>query len=203
MPHLSIASTLPTALRRLALLGATFSSQAVRPPSMLDNEVRSFSSLPAVPANPAYRFERLPSQQHEQQTQIEAWADPALFRAGLKRDDAAPRYSVQVAARVQRILSPWADPWDGWGGGMGLFAAPGPYWMSPFGRMEQPWYRREASVILRELATQKVVYESHAVSDGPWTDNAAVIPAMFDAALQGFPVAPQGVRRVNIQVPAR
>jgi hypothetical protein len=71
-----------------------------------------------VPANPAYRFERLPSQQNDQQDQVEAWADPALFRAGLKRDDAAPRYSVQVAARVQRILSPWADPWDGWGGGL-------------------------------------------------------------------------------------
>ncbi|MGX9349502.1 hypothetical protein, partial [Microbacterium sp. KNMS] len=50
----------------------------------LDNDVRSFSSLPAVPANPAYRFERLPSQQNPQQAQIEAWADPALFRAGLR-----------------------------------------------------------------------------------------------------------------------
>ena len=203
MPNLSVTATLLTPLRRLALLGATLFMTGCASTFMLDNEVRSFSSLPAVPATPAYRFERLPSQQHAQQAQIEAWADPALFRAGLKRDDAAPRYSVQVAARVQRILSPWADPWDGWGGGMGLFAGPGPHWMSPFARMEQPWYRREASVILRELATQKVVYESHAVSDGPWTDNAAVIPAMFDAALQGFPAAPQGVRRVNIQVPAR
>lgn len=190
VPHLSL-------LLAAALLTGCASS------FRLDNEVRSFSSLPAVPASPAYRFERLPSQQNAQQAQIEAWADPALFRAGLKRDDAAPRYSVQVVARVQRILSPWADPWDGWGGGFGPGFGPGPYWMSPFGRMEQPWYRREASVILRELATQKVVYESHAVSDGPWADNTAVIPAMFDAALQGFPDAPQGVRRVAIQVPAR
>jgi hypothetical protein len=53
--------------------------------------------------------------------------------------------------------------------------------------MEQPWYRREASVILRELLATSVVYESHAVSDGPWTDNAAVIPAMFEAALAGLP----------------
>ncbi|MGE0330352.1 MAG: DUF4136 domain-containing protein [Ramlibacter sp.] len=192
-------------LRRIALLALALFVTGCASTFQLDNEVRSFSSLPAVPANPAYRFERLPSQQNDQQAQVEAWADPALFRAGLKRDDAAPRYSVQVAARVQRILSPWADPWDGWGGGfgVGVFGGPGPHGLSLFARMEQPWYRREASVILRELATQKVVYESHAVSDGPWTDNAAVIPAMFDAALQGFPAAPQGVRRVNIQVPAR
>lgn len=169
----------------------------------LDNEVRSFSSLQAVPAPLAYRFERLPSQQNEQQARIESWADPALFNAGFQRDDAAPRYSVQVTARVQRILSPWADPWDGWGGGFGPGLMAGPSWLSPFGRMEQPWYRREAGIVLRELATQKVVYESHAISDGPWSDNAAVIPAMFTAALQGFPAAPAGVRRVNIQVPAR
>jgi hypothetical protein len=200
MPNLSFIAT----LRRLSWLAVALVMTGCASTFQLDNEVRSFSSLPAVPANPAYRFERLPSQQNAQQAQVEAWADPALFRAGLKRDDAAPRYSVQVMARVQRILSPWADPWDGWGGGFGpgAFAGPG-YWMSPFARMEQPWYRREASVILRELSTQKVVYESHAVSDGPWTDNAAVIPAMFDAALQGFPAAPEGVRRVNIQVPAR
>ena len=201
MPHPFLAP----ALRRLALLALALFITGCASTFQLDNEVRSFSSLPAVPANPAYRFERLPSQQNAQQDQVEAWADPALFRAGLKRDDAAPRYSVQVAARVQRILSPWADPWDGWGGGfgVGVFSGQGPHGVSLFARMEQPWYRREASVILRELATQKVVYESHAVSDGPWTDNAAVIPAMFDAALQGFPAAPQGVRRVNIQVPAR
>ncbi|MCW5650057.1 MAG: DUF4136 domain-containing protein [Ramlibacter sp.] len=172
----------------------------------LDNEVRSFSSLTAVPAQPTYRFERLPLQQTPQQGEVEAFADSALFNAGLRRDDAAPRYSVQVSARVQRALSPWADPWDGWGGvgvNVGIGIGTGPWGLSPFGRMEQPWYRREVSVILRELASQKVVYESHAVSDGPWSDNAAVLPAMFGAALQGFPAAPSGVRKVNIQVPAR
>ena len=74
---------------------------------VLDNNVQAFSSLPAVPPNPTYRFERLPSQAAlPAQTQLEAMADPALFNAGLRRDDAAPRYSVQVSARVQR-----ADTW--------------------------------------------------------------------------------------------
>ena len=45
-----------------------------------------------------------------------------------------------------------------------------------------------------------MVYETHAVNDGPWSDSQAVLPAMFQAALQGFPNPPQGVRRVDIQV---
>lgn len=194
-------------LTRLAVLtAATLALAGCATSFQLDNEVRSFSSLAALPAHPTYRFERLPLQQTPQQNEVEAFADAALFNAGLRRDDAAPRYSVQVAARVQRALSPWADPWDGWGGvgvNVGIGIGTGPWGMSAFGRMEQPWYRREVSVILRGLASQKVVYESHAVSDGPWSDNAAVLPAMFGAALQGFPAAPAGVRKVNIQVPAR
>lgn len=170
---------------------------------LLENNVQSFSGVAALPANPSYRFERLPSQQAAgAQSQLEALADAPLFRAGLRRDDAAPRYSVQVSARVQRALSPWADPWDwGWGGGFGFSGGGvGIGFGSPFPRMEQPWYQREVAVIVRELASNRVVYESRAASDGPWLDNNAVLSAMFDAALQGFPNAPPGPRRVNIQV---
>jgi len=174
---------------------------------LLENNVQAFSSLPAVPANPSYRFERLPSQQNlPAQNRLEQLADPALYRAGLKRDDAAPQYSVLVSARVQRTLSPWADPWEwggGWGGGVGPW---GPGWGGGFGhfpRMEQPWFQREVAVIVREIASGKVVFESRAASDGPWLDNPTVLAAMFDAALQGFPNTPPGVRRVNIQVGVR
>lgn len=168
---------------------------------LLDNQVQTFSGLPALPAQPTYRFERLPSQAAlPAQTQIEALADPALFKAGLRRDDAAPRYSVHVSARVQRSLSPWAEPggW-GWGGGF-LLGGPGISVGMPFPRMEQPWYQREVAVIVRELASNRVVYETRAASDGPWLDNHTVLAAMFDAALQGFPNAPAGPRRVNIQL---
>lgn len=172
---------------------------------LLENNVQSFSGLPALPANATYSFERLPSQANQPgQNTLEALADPALFRAGLRRDDAAPRYTVQVSARVQRVLSPWADPWDswGWGGPWGphyAFHHPG-FWGGPFPRMEQPWFQREVGVVVREKAGNRVVYETHATSDGPWLDQSVVLPAMFDAALQGFPNPPQGVRRVNIQL---
>lgn len=170
---------------------------------LLDNNVQSFSSLAALPANPMYRFERLPSQQaFPLQAQLEAIADPSLFKAGLRRDDAAPQFSVQVTARVQRAQSPWADPWDGWGGWgpWGPWDGWGPGFGRPFPRMEQPWFHREVGVVMRELPSNRVVYETHAVNDGPWGDNAAVLPAMFDAALQGFPKALPGVRRVDIRV---
>ena len=68
---------------------------------LLDNTVQSFSQLPALPAQPTYRFERSLSQQVDPAQQaLEALADPALHRAGLRRDDASPRYSVQVLART-------------------------------------------------------------------------------------------------------
>jgi len=166
---------------------------------LLDNDVQSFSSLQSLPAQPTYRFERLPSQQVPAQAQLESMADPALHQAGLRRDDANARYSVQVGGAVHRILSPWSDRWvyGAWGGplrhhfGYGAFTA---------GTDEPYWYRREASVIVRELASNKVVFETQAVNDGPWVNDQAVFAAMFQAALQGFPAPPPGLRRVNIQV---
>ena len=172
----------------------------------LDNTVQSFSGLPTLPANPTYRFERLPSQLGASQDQLEALADPALFKAGLRRDDAAPRFSVLVSARVQQVISPWADPWYGpgygpWGWrGRGYW---GPGWGPGFGMwsgMEQPWYLREVSVLVRDVGSNKVVFESHANSDGPYLDNAKALAAMFDAAMQGFPNPPIGPRRVDVDI---
>jgi len=172
---------------------------------LLDNDVQSFSGLTGLPGEPTYRFERLPSQQSPAHAQLEAMADPALHKAGLRRDDARPRYSVQVTARLQRVLSPWASPWDGWGGwgwGAGFGRRHGFGHFGAFGRMESPWYQREIELIVRELPSNRVVYESRAANDGPWLDHGAVLPAMFEAALQGFPNPPPGPRRVNIQIGA-
>jgi hypothetical protein len=191
-------------VRILALAGATAALLAGCASNVvLDNTVQSFSGLPALPAAPTYRFERLPLQQAQGQDQVEALADPALFKAGLRRDDAAPRFSVQVSARVQRTLSPWADPWDGWGWG-----PPGYPWGrrwghgfgAPFPRADQIWFQREVGVVVRDIASNKVVFESRAANDGPWFDNPVVLGAMFDAALAGFPNPPQGVRRVSVQL---
>jgi hypothetical protein len=184
----------------LALLAAWLS--ACTNGYLLDYDVQAFSSLSARPAQPTYRFERLPSQQAPAQAELEAMAQPALQQAGLQRDDARPHFTVQVNSDTHRLLSPWSPNWryGAWGGplrphfgigGTGLSGAGEPY-----------WYRREVTVVVRELPSNKVVFETHAVNDGPWVDDQAVFGAMFKAALQGFPTPPPGLRRVNIQVGA-
>lgn len=172
---------------------------------LLDNQVQSFSQLQALPAQPSYRFERSLSQQVDPAQQaLEALADGALYKAGLRRDDAAPRYSVQVSARTERTLSPYADPWSPWGwGGWNLGVGGRHFGLGvggPWPGTDSYWFRREVGVVMRDLATNKVVYETHAFNDGPWLDNRSVLPAMFEAAMQGFPNPPPGPRRVDIQV---
>jgi Domain of unknown function (DUF4136) len=175
----------------------------------IDNDVRTFSSLPGIPTA-GYRFERLPSQQTvpEAQTQIEAMAESALAKVGLRRDDAAAAYTVQASARVQQDwrgnpTDPFFGPWSGFGLSHGyLFAGRGGASIGlMFGGMESAYFRREVSLVMRELATGKVVYETHAAHDGRWADSKAVLPAMFEAAVSGFPGAPEGQRRVNVDVP--
>lgn len=167
----------------------------------LENTVQSFSQLPALAAPASYRFERLPSQQDPLQAQLEALADPALNAAGLKRDDAGPRYSVQIAARTNATVSPFADPWPPYG--WGFWGGRHRHFGAGFGmRYEPPWYHREVDVVIRELATGRVVFESRAISEGPYSDGVKVFPAMFQAAMQGFPNPPAGPRTVNVQIPA-
>lgn len=193
-------------LRFFSMLLAAVALSGCATGFLLDNQVQSFSHLTALPSPATYRFERTPSQQADPaQSALEALADPALHRAGLRRDDAAPRYSVQVSARTLRMLSPYADPWNGWGGGWGMGLGSGGVGIGfgmPFGRMESPWFQREVRVLMRELATNQVVYETSATNSGPWLDNRAVLPAMFDAAMHGFPTPPPGPRRIDIQVGA-
>lgn len=190
---------------------------------VVDSEVRSFSNLPAtdVAAGATYRFERLPSQLEGDGARgaaaLEAMAAPALERAGLRRDDAAARYTAQIGARVTPTYSPYADPgfypgwgpWGpgprfgpGWGRGWYGSAWYGPGWYGGgFPPAASPWYLREVSVVLRELPSNKVVYETRARNDGPYSADSAVLPVMFQAALQGFPNPPQGERRVDIEIP--
>ena len=168
---------------------------------LVDSEVRSFASAPPVPAGARYRFERLPSQQADAapQAQLEAMAQQALAKVGLQHDDTAASYSVQVSfgLRVDRH-SPWRPPENGWGLGWNLgLGRHGSFAMM----MEPPYYWRQVSLILRDLHTQQVVYETHAAHDGPWSDTAVLLPAMLDAALQDFPTPAPGLRRITIEIP--
>lgn len=119
------------------------------------------------------------------------------------RNDSAARLlaQVQVTQRVERSSATTLPL--GWPVGvrLGHHVGPGMGGGPLFpGLAELPSYWREVHLTLRELATQAVVFESRARHEGPWSDSAAILPAMLDAALQGFPNPPSGERRVNIEI---
>lgn len=171
---------------------------------LVDNQVSSFAPT-QVAAGASYRFERLPSQQADSATQerLEAMAAQALEKVGLKRQEAAPDLLVQVTAtQREEQISTDGRPWGwrlgwhprrhgglAWGGGT-LFP----------GLDARPNYWREVHLLIRSTATQAVVFESRASHDGPWGDGQAIFPAIFEAALQGFPNPPSGPRRVDIEI---
>lgn len=169
---------------------------------MIDSDVQSYSgSAPAVtPAT--YRFERLPSQaQSEFQNQLEAAAEKALATQGLTRGDSAPRYSIQVALRVEQYNRyPYhhnrqlgfmgSEPGLPWGAGS---------FYNPLMSMEPPWYRHVVQVVLRDVTSGHIAFESTAVHEGPWSDTLNLLPALLDAALHEYPAASS--RKITVELP--
>ena len=198
------AMTLTLLCGALALTGCS----SVR---LVDSDVQSFSQLRALPAPPTYRFERLPSQQAQgaQQDTIEAYAAQALAKVGMRLEPSAQAaYRVQAHARLNREMpADWYDPWwgggwgPGWGAGFGGWGGRGFYGGLSMRFPPPTLYRREVGLIVRDATSAAVVYETHAVHEGLWTDNPAVFGAMLDAALTGFPTPPSGQRRVNVEIP--
>lgn len=194
------------ALAASALLSACGTARLVH------SDVTSFSRWTPAPPAPgaAYRFERLPSQQQPdaQQTQLEAIAQTALAKVGLQHNPPVAGFSVQIGASNQPIYR------AGWGydaypyGGSSVFIGGGSGGGSigfgfgfPMGGLEPPIYKRDVSIVIRELRSNTVVYETRASGDGPWQDSLPVLGAMFDSALLGFPTPPPGPRRVSIEIP--
>lgn len=177
---------------------------------LVDSDVTAFSSWKSTPPGPGtpYRFERLPSQQAmgPAQDALEQVARTSLAKVGMEFNPAAARYSVQVTAQTLVVERFPYSAYDGFGyGGPGVFLGGGSRGASvglsfPM-RFPELWYKRDVTILMRDLGSQQVVFESRALHDGVWSDTAAVLPAMLDSALLGFPQPPAGVRRVNIEIP--
>ena len=171
---------------------------------IVDSDVTAFSAWTAAPPAPGtrYKFERLPSQTAAlQQDQIEALATTSLSKVGMALSPIEARYSVQVllsAEQVWRYSSGGFGGFGGFGFGGGRGASIGLSFPLNLG---EPYYKRSVSLLMRDLTTQKVVFETRAVHDGVWSDALAVLPAMLDSALLGFPQPPAGVRRINVEIP--
>lgn len=171
---------------------------------LIDNQVNSFAPQ-AIAAGTSYQFERLPSQMAdaEAQARLEKLAEQALAKVGLKRQNNAP-LSVQVSA-VQRQESTYNQSgltigWGlGWAFGNDSIGIGNRGALFP-GLDSRPTYWRQVNLIMRNAAGA-VVFESHASHEGIWSDSDAILAAMFDAALHGFPAPPKGVRRVDIEIP--
>ncbi len=181
---------------------------------MVGSEVNSFARWTPAPPAPgsSYRFERLPSQQADlTQARLEGLAQAALARVGLQHNPQAASLSVQVSASSQPMLRsvwdgsyyPYGSPniFIGGGSGGGVSSVGVGFGFGfPLGGMDTPIYRREVSIVMRELRSNVAVYETRAVSEEPWLDTDPVLAAMLDAALRGFPVPPAGPRRVNVEI---
>ena len=182
---------------------------------LVDNDVTSFALWASGPParGTTYRFERLPSQQAQQvqpltsselpQQLLEDIARSSLDKVGLVNNPANAQLNVQVMA-VTRYTQRYPD--GGFFGRPGLSLGVGTGGTAlgfsfPLMSMQPPLFNREVSLIMRDARSNAVVFETRAFHNGVWGDAQAVVPAMMDAALSGFPVPPAGTRRVNVEIP--
>ncbi len=180
---------------------------------LVESQVRATPAPAAaqpIEAGARYRFERLPSQADAVETDsVEAIAEAELAEVGLVRDEAAARYSVQISTRMESFsVDEWGRPYDGSrvtgsimiGTGGAIY---GPGTMVGMGMRFPPptQYRHEVTLLLRDLSTQQVVYETRATHEGPWNDRYNILRAVLAAALKDFPHPPAGARRVKVEIP--
>jgi hypothetical protein len=169
-------------------LAALLAACAVAPPQAT---VQVFTLPVRLAPGTAFRQDVLPSQaQRPDQPALQAVADAALVRAGLRRDDANARLAVQVSVSQDAVAygpvagPPWVNvgvgggSWGGGGVGVGLSFPIGGGGVGPAQRVD---------VVLRDLATGQVVFQAQASGAG-WS-----APALLEAALRGFPGTPPGI----------
>ncbi|MDO5291093.1 MAG: DUF4136 domain-containing protein [Pseudomonadota bacterium] len=183
-------------------------------PRTVSADVRTSAAQPpgaAVLHAPRYRFEPAPAAAGQlTPAQVQALAQAALARVGAVRDDANPRVSVQASATVNAY---WVNEWGpygglsnprlalglgvgrGWrGGGIGL----GWGWGVPLGSPDTLVYASEVSLLMRDVQTGQIVYDTRARHDGTAHDTDNVLAALFTAALEGYPAPAQAQRRVGV-----
>lgn len=168
--------------------------------------------------------------QPQAQAEIEAIVERVLAASPLRRatDPLQARYSLSVEARTlayvqddEGRIAP-IGPGHRAGASLGGATALGAGYGAGHGQVQigvgqggysgpvrflQPWvfltylYRSEATLMLRDLRSMTVVYETRAKHEGPWPDRANIYASMFDAALRDFPNPSTGPKRVRLEIP--
>ena len=183
----------------LGLFLAAMLTACVAPPPQATVQV--FTLPTQLPPGTTYRHERLPSQAFRpDQAMLEGVADTLLARAGLRRDDTNPRVAVQATVSQDGVAygPAWGPSWmnvgiggGSWGGGgvgIGLNFPVGGTAAYPAQRVD---------VLLRDLGSGQVVFQSQAVSN-----SGASAAILLEAALRDFPNVPPGTRLVPLPGPA-
>ena len=202
-------------MKRLAscivLAGVLGLSACSTGPRVVSSQVHTVSAQApgdAVLRQARYRFEvasATPEPGQMSTERLHLLAEQALAQAGLVHDENGARLAVQVTGRVSAYwLDDWGRPYGslsrmtfgvgvargGWGFGLG-----GPIWDTSV-----PAYVSEVQVLMRDLQSGQIVYDSRARHDGPWHNTDAVLTALLAAALEGYPHPPQGTRRIDVPV---
>jgi len=191
---------------------------------VIESQVQTTTQWPAGSAAPTqaiYRLERLPADANNVQA---GWAElelePVLAGLGWTRNDVDARYSVWIGVRTAEFIAdawgrPVRGPWVshvylGVGSGYrprGLSTSMGWSLGGPIYPGVRPGfppasgYAQEVSIIIRDLQTSQVVYQTKAMHEGPWADHPNILRAMIGAALQGFPQPSAKSRRVDTTIP--
>jgi hypothetical protein len=132
---------------------------------------------------------------------------------GWTRNDTQAQYTIWIGVRAAEFIAdPWGrpvrGPWvnrfnisigtgyrpHGVGWGLGMNSGMRAGFPPPSG------YAQEVSIIIRDLQTSNVVYQTKAMHEGPWTDHQNIWRAMIGAALQGFPNPSVLNRRVDTTI---
>ena len=177
----------------------------------LNNEVSTYGPWPADRKPASFAFERLPSQQAQpqRQQQLEDAARGAVEAVGFSAaaDANSAEYLMQLGARVTSN-DPWVynDPlfWR-----TGYFRYGYHYGHPRWGRGGGPWgygydgassFDREVALLIRDRKTGQLLYEARAVNSGPSASIDYLLPAMFQAAMKGFPGTGPNPRNVTVQI---
>ncbi|MDG0832943.1 DUF4136 domain-containing protein [Pelomonas saccharophila] len=179
---------------------------------MVSADVSSYGNWPAERKPGSYAFERLPSQQHNEEaskreTTLEDAARAALEKAGFKPAADAKNADVLVTlgARITAYDPvPWDDPlWWRW---RGRLVSPryGYAGWGGWGWRNDPFfdrrYDRAVAVLMRDRASGEPLFEAHASNEGSTAGGEPMIGALFDAALADFPKVDAKSHRVSVQV---
>ena len=205
------------AISLATLTAATLLATGCASFNQLNNEVSTFGAWPAQRAPTTYVFERLPSQagHPQRQQQLEDAARGAVEAAGFKpaADPAQADVTMQVAAHVS-LNDPWfyndLFPWRGslrfgagWGHNRWGRSGWGPGLGFGYGVGSVSAFEREVAVLIRDRKTGELLYEARASNNGSSTGIDGLLPAMFRAAMQGFPATGPNPRSVTVQVSAK